>query len=92
MQLLIEILFLHQEKNYFSSCYVYPKIKVPLPFLLIWKMIIRNLKKMKFYTLGIFMGENKCGSEALCFWALVLGSEKKCNNNYWKVLLVLIGM
>jgi len=26
------------------------------------------------------MGENKCGSEALCFWALVLGSEKKCNS------------
>ena len=47
---------------------------------------------MKFSTLGIFMGENKCGSEALCFWALVLGSEKKCNNNYWKVLLVLVGM
>jgi len=31
---------------------------------------------MKFSILGIFMGENKCGSEALCFWALVLGSEK----------------
>jgi len=29
-----------------------------------------------FLLLGIFMGENKCGSEALCFWALVLGSEK----------------
>ena len=41
-------------------------------------MKIRNLKKMKSSALGILMGENKCGSEALCFWALVLGSEKKC--------------
>ena len=27
------------------------------------------------------MGENKCISEALCFWALFLGSEKKVGNN-----------
>ena len=30
------------------------------------------------------MGENKCISEALCFWALVLGSEKKCNDELLK--------